>query len=117
MTAMGSPIVTTANSVIGMWAIETARAEMDVRMIVSPIVKARISAGDMGRRFPAIRARAQYPIAKKAAIASRDRIALGGETTARIAYRARTATARPMKGKVAPLVRGFSAGNIADGRA
>ena len=56
---MGSPIVTTANSVIGMWAIETASADTDVRMIVSPTVKARISAGDMGRRFPAIRARAQ----------------------------------------------------------
>src|SRR5947199_41324 len=97
MTAMGSPIVTTANSVIGMWAIETARAEMDVRMIVSPIVKARISAGDMGRRFPAIRARAQYPIAKKAAIATRDRIALGGETTARSAGFRGLANTRPVR--------------------
>src|SRR5205823_14264475 len=109
MTAMGSPIVTTANSVIGMWAIETARAEMDVRMIVSPIVKARISAGDMGRRFPAIRARAQYPIAQKAGIATRDRIALGGEATARRAYIARTAIARPQQGKVDQVERGTQA--------
>ena len=66
MTASGNPTITTANSVIGMPTIETARADNDVMRIVSPTVKARISATDIGMRPPATRPSVQYPMAKKA---------------------------------------------------
>src|SRR5256712_5752026 len=59
--AIGSPTITTANTVIGMPRIDTPKADNDVMKIVSPVENARISAADSRIARPTTRARCNTP--------------------------------------------------------
>src|SRR6266702_116065 len=81
---MGKPTMTIARSVIGMPMIDTAKAEIDVTRIVRPTENARTSGAESRNDVPTMRASVQYPVAKRATIATADREGLGGTAVRRI---------------------------------